>query len=116
MILTISVTVIAITLLVLSIFLIQLLIQLKMTSQEIERLLTVVRIYVIPIRKDIEGIFDHVNVILDSANKQVNKMGEGLSNVKEISFQAREISDELIKLVKGIMYGVKIFFNTLHKD
>jgi len=114
MLLTISVTVIA-TILVLSlIFLIPVLLQVRRTAREAEKLLDSVRLQVAPVSHDVTAISLEVKSVIQSIHRQVDRVEGGIETVHDMAvrvkaFQSevqRRIEDPLVQIA-AVLLGVK---------
>lgn len=114
MLLTISVTVIA-TILVLSlIFLIPVLLQVRRTAREAEKLLDSVRLQVAPVSHDVTAISLEVKSIIQSIHRQVDRVEGGIETVHDMAVRVkafqievqRRIEEPLIQIA-AVLYGVK---------
>jgi uncharacterized protein YoxC len=87
--LTISVTVIAVFVVILTVFLIPILLQIRRTSTELEKLAGAVRTEVVPLSRDMASFFQEANAILQSLRGNVDKLEEGLDHVRDIAIRLK---------------------------
>ncbi len=127
MVLTISVAIIAAIMVVASVFIIRLVMQLQKTAKEIEKLAEIVRIHVVPISHDIASISSTTRSILESVHRQVLKVEDSVSNVRDMSMRAKEFEEEilhklgsplarLVALFNAFRRGFETFYNRLRTD
>ena len=127
MVLTISVAIIAAIMVVASVFIIRLVMQLQKTAKEIEKLAEIVRIHVVPISHDIASISSTTRSILESVHRQVLKVEDSVSNVRDMSMRAKEFEEEilhklgsplvrLVALFNAFKRGFETFYNRLRTD
>jgi len=114
MLLTICVTVIA-TILVLSLFfLIPVLLQVRRTAREAEKLLDAVRLQVAPVIHDVTAISLEVKNVIQSIHRQVDRVEGGIETVHDMAVVAkafqievqRRIEEPLIQIA-AVLLGVK---------
>ncbi len=116
MLVTISITVIAAAVIVFTLFLIPVLLQVRRTSRELEKLIDTTRLQIVPLSHDLTAISSEVNGILKSIRRQVDKVEEGIASVRDVArnfqiFQmeiqriVEEPLIELAALVKGVVHG-----------
>lgn len=121
---TISITVIAAVMLCAVAFLIPLLLQVRRTVKEAEKILESVRMQIVPVSHDLTLLSGEVNGILQSVHRQVEKMEDSLTTVREGAERLREFEEEVLHrfeaplfelatLASGISRGVETFFQVL---
>jgi uncharacterized protein YoxC len=126
MLLTVSVTVIAASIVVLILFLIPILLQVRRTSRELEKLIDAARMQLAPLGHDVAVISSEVKGILESIRRQVDKIEEGVTSVRDAALRLREFQEdvqqiveepllELASLVKGMIRGVEAFLRIFHR-
>lgn len=126
MLLTISVTVIAAFIVIFVCFLIPVLLQIRRTSQKIEKLADAVLIHVEPLGRDLTFISTEVRDLLQSIRRQVDTVEEGFLTVREaaLSLKAfqlgvRQILEvpllELSSLVRGVTQGLEAFLRIFRR-
>jgi len=122
MLVTISITVIAASIVVFTIFLIPVLLQIRRTSRELEKLIDTTRLQMVPLSHDLTTISSEVNDLLKSIHRQVDKVEDGITSVRDAarslrSFQMeiqRVIEEPLIELaalVRGVLHGLDVFLS-----
>ena len=126
MVLTISVAVIAASVILFVAFLIPVLLQIRRTSRELEKLFDTARMQVTPLSHDLTAISLEIKGILQSVRRQVDKAEDGINAVRDAAlrlkgFQAElqqtieEPLLELAALVKGVSRGVEAFLRVIRR-
>jgi len=83
--LSISVTVIAAILVLILIFFIPVLLQVRRTAHEAEKLIDSVRLQVAPVSRDVGLISRDVKSIMQSIHRQVDRIEDGLEMLNQVS-------------------------------
>ena len=112
--LTISITVIAAILVLLLIFLIPVLLQVRRTAHEAEKLIDSVRLQVVPISRDVTAISQEIKSVIQSIHRQVDRVEDGIETVHHMAVRAEEfqlevkrrIEEPLLQLA-AVLGGVK---------
>lgn len=126
MLVTISITVIAASIVVFTIFLIPVLLQIRRTARELEKLIDTTRLQLVPLSHDLTTILSKVNGILKSIHRQVDKVEDGITSVRDAarnlhSFQMeiqRVIEEPLIELaalVRGVVHGLDVLLSSFRR-
>ena len=126
MLLTISVTIIAASIVVFVIFLIPVLLQIRRTSHELEKLFDTARMQVTPLSHDLAAISLEIKGILQSVRRQVDKAEDGITAVRDAALRLKEFQSELEQtiegpllelaaLVKGVSRGVEAFLRIIRR-
>jgi uncharacterized protein YoxC len=126
MVLTISVAIIAASVILFVAFLIPVLLQIRRTSRELEKLFDTARMQVTPLSHDLAAISLEIKGILQSVRRQVDKAEDGINAVRDAAlrlkgFQAElqqtieEPLLELAALVKGVSRGVEAFLRIIRR-
>jgi uncharacterized protein YoxC len=124
MLLTISVTVIAASIIVVAIVLIPVILQVRRTAHEAEKLLETARMQVVPLSHDLTVISREVNRILQSVHRQVDSVEEGIATVQGAAERLRDFEEviltrveepvlELAALVRAVSRGTGAFLRYL---
>jgi uncharacterized protein YoxC len=124
MLLTISVTVIAASIIVVAIVLIPVILQVRRTAHEAEKLLETARMQVVPLSHDLTVISREVNLILQSVHRQVDSVEEGIATVQGAAERLRDFEEviltrveepvlELAALVRAVSRGTGAFLRYL---
>jgi uncharacterized protein YoxC len=98
--LTISVTVIAATLVLILIFLIPVLLQVRRTAHEAEKLIDSVRLQVAPVSRDIGLISRDVKSIVQSIHRQVDRVEGGIETVHDMAVRVKEFQIEVQRRIE----------------
>jgi uncharacterized protein YoxC len=117
---TISVTVIAASIVIFIIFLIPVLLQVRRTAREAEKTLETVRTQIVPLSHDLTVISLEIKGIVQSIHRQVEKVEDGISTVGDAALRLREFEGkiervveapllELVALFTGLIRGVEAF-------
>jgi uncharacterized protein YoxC len=126
MLLTISVTVIAVIMLVAVVFLIQVALQVRRTAREAEKFLETARTQIVPLSHDFTIISREVKGILESIHRQVENVEEGVAVVKDAAARMRDfqlgvqrrIEEPIIQfaaLVSAVNHGVRTFLQIFRR-
>ncbi len=124
MLLTIGVTVIAVIMIFAICFLVPVLLQVRRTAREAERVLETVRMQIVPVSHDLTLISNEVNGILQSIHRQVEKVEDSVTTVRDTAERLREFEEdilhkfetpllELAALVSGVSRGMETFLRVL---
>ncbi|MFZ3253767.1 MAG: DUF948 domain-containing protein [Syntrophales bacterium] len=108
--LTVSVTVIAATLVLILIFLIPVLLQIRRTAREAEKLIDSVRLQVAPVSHDVVLISRDVKSIVQSVHRQVNRVEDGIETVHEMAVRVKQFqrrTDDPLLQLAAVLGGVK---------
>lgn len=112
--LTISVTVIAAILVLVLIFLIPVLLQVRRTAREAEKLIDSVRLQVVPLSRDISAISQGVRTVVLSLERQVDRVEDGIQTVHDMAVRVKELQLEVKRRIEepllqfaAILGGVK---------
>jgi uncharacterized protein YoxC len=120
MLMTISVTVIAASIVVVAIVLIPVILQIRRTAREAEKLLDTVRMQIVPLSHDLTVISKEVSGILQSIHRQVDRVEEGIATVRDAAERLREFEEtvltrveepllELATLISAVSRGIGAF-------
>jgi uncharacterized protein YoxC len=112
--LTISVTVIAAILVLILIFLIPVLFQVRRAAHEAEKLIDSVRFQVAPVSRDVSAISREVKSVIQSIHRQVDRVEDGIETVHDMAVRVkifqlevkRRIEEPLLQLA-AVLSGVK---------
>lgn len=101
MLLTISVTVIAASIVVVAIVLIPVILQIRRTALEAEKLLESARMQVVPLSHDLTVIAREVNGILQSVRRQVDRVEDGIATVQGGAERLRDFEEAILTRVEA---------------
>jgi uncharacterized protein YoxC len=119
---TISITVIAAAIVVVAIVLIPVVLQIRRTAREAEKLLETARMHLVPFSHDATVISREVSDILHSVHRQVDRVEEGIATVQGAAERLRDIEEavitrveepllELAALVRAVSRGIGAFLH-----
>ena len=100
MLLTISVTAIAASIVVVAIILIPVVLQIRRTAREAEKLLETARMQVVPLSHDLTVISREISGILQSVHRQVDRVEEGIATVQGAAERLREFEEGVLTIVE----------------
>ncbi len=114
----IGIIMIAAILVVILLFLIPVLLQVRRTAREAEKLIDSVRLQVAPISRDIGFISRDIKNIVQSIHRQVDRIEDGVEIVNDMATRAREFQIEvqqkieqpllhLAAVLGGIKHGIE---------
>ena len=117
---TISVTVIAASIVVVAIVLIPVILQIRRTAREAEKFLEIARMQIVRLSHDLTVISREVSSILQSVHRQVDRVEEGIATVQGAAERLREFEEgvltiveepliELATLVRAVSRGIGAF-------
>jgi uncharacterized protein YoxC len=98
---TISVTVIAASIVVVAIVLIPLILQIRRTAREAEKFLETARTHIVPLSHDLTVISKEVSSIVQSIHRQVDTVEEGIAAVRDAAERLREFEEAVLTIVEG---------------
>jgi len=96
----ISIAVIAAIMVVAVLFQIPMLLQIRRTAREAEKTLEVARTQIAPLSHDLTVISQEVKNILQSIGRQVNKVEESVTTVRDTAVRLRDFEEEIIRRVE----------------
>jgi uncharacterized protein YoxC len=100
MLLTISVTVIAASMLVVVILLTPAILQISRTAREAEKFFEAARMQVVPLSHDLTVISREVSGILQSVHRQVNRVEDGIATVQGAADRLRKFEEGMLTIVE----------------
>ncbi len=98
---TISVTVIAASIVVVAIVLIPVILQIRRTAREAEKLFETARMEIVPLSHDLTVISKEVNGIMQSIHRQVEKVEEGIATVQDAAERFRDFEEAALTVVEA---------------
>ena len=108
MLLTISVTVIAAIMVVAMLFLIPILMQMRRTAREVEKILETARMQVFPLSHDLIVISQEVKGILQSIHRQVDRVEESITTVRNTAIRLGEFEKIISPLLKFTTLAIAV--------
>jgi uncharacterized protein YoxC len=100
MLLTISVTVIAASIVVVAIVLIPVILQIRRTAREAEKFLETARMQIVPVSHDLTVISRELSSILQSIHRQVDRVEEGIATVQDAVERLREFEEGVLTIAE----------------
>ena len=98
---TISVTVIAASIVVVAIVLIPVILQIRRTAREAEKLFETARMEIVPLSHDLTVVSKEASGILQSIHRQVEKVEEGIATVQDAAERFRDFEDAALTIVEA---------------
>ena len=98
--LTISVTTIAAILVLILIFFIPVLLQVRRTAHEAEKLIDSVRLQVAPVSHEITAISRELRSVIQSIHRQVDRVEGGIETVHDMAVRAKEFELEVKRRIE----------------
>ena len=115
MLLTISATVIAASIVVVAIILIPVILQIRRTAREAEKLLETARMQVVPFSHDLTVISKEVSDILKSVHRQVDRVEEGMAAVQGAAERLRDFEEAIMTIVEGPLLKLSTLVRALSR-
>jgi uncharacterized protein YoxC len=100
MLLTISVTVIAASIVVVAIVLIPVILQIRRTAREAEKFLETARMQIVPVSHDLTVISRELSSILQLIHRQVDRVEEGIATVQDAVERLREFEEGVLTIAE----------------
>ena len=98
---TISVTVIAASIVVVTIVLIPVILQIRRTAREAEKFLETARMQIVPLSHDLTVISKEVSGILQTIHRHVDSVEEGIATVQDGAERLRDFEEAVLNKVEG---------------
>ena len=111
MLLTISVTVIAAILVLVLIFFIPVLLQVRRTAHEAEKLIDSVRLQVAPVSRDVTAISQEVKSVIQSIHRQVDRVEDGIETVHDMAVRVKEFQLEVKRRIEEPLLQLAAVFD-----
>jgi uncharacterized protein YoxC len=99
----ISVTVIAVIMVLALIFQIPVLLQVRRTAREAEKLIDSVRVQVAPVSRDLGLISQDVKSIVQSIHRQVGRVEDGIETVHDMAVRVKEFQSQVKRRIEEPM-------------
>jgi uncharacterized protein YoxC len=103
MLMTISVTVIAAIMVAAVLFLIPTLLQIRRTAHEVEKIIEAIRVQIAPLGHDLTITAQEINSILQSIHRQVDKVEDGITTVRDTAVRLREFEEGILRRFKPLL-------------
>jgi uncharacterized protein YoxC len=111
--LTISLIVIAASLVVVVLMQSLTLLQIRRTAREVEKVLETARMHFAPVSRDLTVISQQVNAILQSIRGQVDKAEETVTTVRDTALRLRDFEEEVMHRVEEPLLEVASLFGAV---
>ena len=98
---TISITIIAAAVVVVAIVLIPVILQIRRTACEADKLLETVRTEIAPLSHDLTVISKEISSIVQSIHRQVDRVEEGIGAVGDAAGRLREFEEAVLTIAGG---------------
>lgn len=103
MLMTISVTVIAAIMVAAVLFLIPTLLQIRRTAHEVEKIIEAIRVQIAPLGHDLTITVQEINSILQSIHRQVDKVEDGITTIRDTAVRLREFEEGILRRFKPLL-------------
>ena len=97
---TISVAVIAASIVVVAIVFIPVILQIRRTAREAEKFLETARMQIVPLSHDLTVISKEVSDIVQSIHRQVDRVEEGIATVQDAARRLREFEETVVAIAE----------------
>lgn len=104
MLLTISVTVIAASMIVIMVVLTPAIVQISRTARQAEKFLETARMQVVPLSHDLTVVSRELSNILQSIHRQVDKVEDGIAAVQDAAERLREFEEGVLTTVEEPLF------------
>jgi uncharacterized protein YoxC len=101
MVLTISVAIIAASVLAVACFLVPRIIQIGRTIRELKRLISAVSRQVDPVSQNLSRVCQETTFFLQSLRRQTDKVEKGITTLQDVTVRFREFQEEIQGSIKG---------------
>lgn len=108
---TISVTIIAASIVVVAIVLIPLILQIRRTAREAEKLMETARMEIVPLGHDLTVISKEISGIVQSIHRQVEKVEEGIATVQDAAGRFRDFEEAALTIVEAPLVRLATLVN-----
>jgi len=112
---TISVAVIAAIMVVAVICIIPVLLQIRRTAQQVEKLVETARMQVAPLSRDVTVISQTANGIMESLHRQTDKLEESVATVRDGVERLRDFQDDVLRRVEQPIFTASAFFGAINQ-
>jgi len=111
--LNISIVVIAAVLVFAVIFQIPILLQIRRTARETEKILEIARMQIVPLSHDLTVISQQAKGILQSIHRQVDKAEETVTSVRDTAVRLRVFEEEVLHKIEEPLLEMATLFGAL---
>jgi uncharacterized protein YoxC len=123
---SVSLTIIVVLLSVITLFFVLALVKVLQTLSEWRKLLELSRMHLVPLSHDISKLINDVRSIVKSVERQVDKMSEGVSAVRDTAINLRDFEAtmqdrierpllEITALLSALLKGGQVFWRKFSK-
>ena len=109
----ISVTIIAAVIVGAVICLVPVLLQIRRTAREAEKVLETVRMQIVPLSHDLTVISAEVNVILQSIHRQAEKLEHSITTVRDTAERLREFEEDILERFEAPLFKLAALFGEI---
>ncbi len=113
--LTVGVCVIAAILVLVLILLIPLLLQIRRTAQEAEKLIDSIRIQVAPVSRDIGLISRDIKSIVQSIHRQIERAEDGIEAAHDMVTRVKDFEIEVQRRLEGPLFALATVLGTIKR-
>lgn len=115
MLLTISVTVIAVVMIIAMLFLILTLLQIRRTAREVERILETARLQIVPLSHDLTVISQEAKGVLESIHRQVDGVEESITTVRDAVVRLREFEEGILPEIERPLFELTTLISAVSR-
>lgn len=102
------------------------LLQLRRTALEVEKVIEAVRMQVVPLSHDLAILSQEVNRILASVHRQIESVEEGVDTFRDTALRLRRLEEEFLQkvekplldattVIRGVLEGVQLVRRLFHR-
>jgi uncharacterized protein YoxC len=111
--LTISIIVIAASLVVAVLIQVSTLLQIRRAAREVAKVLETARMQFAPLSHDLTVISQQINGILQSFHRQVDKADEAVATVRDAAVRLREFEEEVLQKIEEPLLEIATLFGAV---
>ena len=115
LILTLSVAVIAAIMVAAVICLIPVLLQIRRTALQVEKIVETVRMEIVPLSHNLTVVSHTINGILESVHGQVDKLEDSVIAVRDGAERLREFEEDLIDRIERPLIGISTLLGAVSR-
>lgn len=102
------------------------LLQLRRTALEVEKVIEAVRMQVVPLSHDLAILSQEVNRILASVHRQIESVEEGVDTFRDTALRLRRLEEDFLQkvekplldattVIRGVLEGVQLVRRLFHR-
>ncbi len=102
------------------------LLQLRRTALEVEKVIEAVRMQVVPLSHDLAILSQEVNRILASVHRQIESVEEGVDTFRDTALRLRRLEEDFLQkvekplldattVIRGVLEGVQLVKRLFHR-